>query len=143
MAQIYSSYLGNFLEEENIRTFLSSLMSDDLLHDWQKMWVIAALMQGPKPNDAQVKQALDLVKDGNRHEALRAVAGYFVGRFGDHARRNELRNAYGQFSPYIQAAIYASSRFWPGVEAANVKATWGAHGLLSQLLTKAMEKPAA
>lgn len=140
MAQIYSSYLGNFLHEENIRSFLSGLLIDNLLHDWQKMWVIAALMQGPKPNDALVKQAYDLLKDGNRHEAMRAVAGYFVGRFGDHARRNELRNAYAQFSPYIQAAIYASSRFWPGVESGNAKAMWGPHGLLNQLLTKAMEK---
>ena len=121
---------------------MSGLIADSLLHDWQKMWVIAALMLGPKPKDAQIKQALDLLKDGNRHEALRAVAGYFVGRFGDHARRNELRNAYAQFSPYIQAAIYASSRFWLGVEAANAKATWGPHGLLNQLLTKAMEKVA-
>lgn len=142
MAQIYSAYLGNFLEEDAVRSFLSSLLADHILHDWQKMWVIAALMLGPKPNDAKIKQALDILKDGNRHEALRAVAGYFVGRFGDHARRNELRNAYGQFSPYIQAAIYASSRFWAGVEASNAKATWGPHGLLNQLLTKAMEKPA-
>lgn len=142
MAQIYSSYLGNYLEEGNVREFLNGLISDTLLHDWQKMWVLAALMQGPKPDDAQVKLAMDLLKDGNRHEALRAVAGYFVGRFGDHTRRTALRNVYGQFSPYIQAAIYASSRFWPGVEPANAKATWGPHGLLNQLLTKAMEKGA-
>lgn len=142
MAQIYSSYLSNFLDEDNVRSFMNGLISDEMLHDWQKMWVIAALMLGPKPADAQVKLAMDLLKDGNRHEALRAVAAYFVGRFGDHIRRTALRNAYQQFSPYIQAAIYASSRFWPGVEAGNAKATWGAHGMLNQLLTKAMEKPA-
>lgn len=143
MAQIYSSYLSNFLDEENVRNFMNGLISDGMLHDWQKMWVLAALMLGPKPEDVQVKMAMDLLKDGNRHEALRAVAAYFVGRFGDHARRTALRNAYGQFSPYIQSAIYASSRFWPGVELGNAKATWGAHGMLNQLLTKAMEKPAA
>ena len=143
MAQIYSAYLANFLEEENVRNFLNGLISDDLLHDWQKMWILGALMLGPKPDDTQVKRAVDILKDGNRHEALRAVAGYFVGRFGDHTRRTGLRNAYGQFSPYIQAAIYASSRFWPGVEPANAKATWGPHGLLNQLLTKAMEKGAS
>lgn len=143
MAQIYSSYLSNFLEEENVREFLKGLLADSILHDWQKMWILAAIMLGPKPDDGQVKLAMDVLKDGNRHETLRAVAAYFVGRFGDHARRTALRGVYGQFSPYIQAAIYASSRFWPGVEAGNAKATWGSHGLLNQLLTKAMEKGAS
>lgn len=143
MSQIYSSYLANFLEEEVVRDFLNGLVVDNLLHDWQKMWVVAALMLGPKPDDLQVKLTMDLLKDGNRHEALRAVAGYFVGRFGDNTRRNALRNAYPQFSPYIQAALYASSRLWPGVEHRNAKATWGPHGMLNQLLTKAMEKSPA
>lgn len=143
MGQIYSSYLANFLHEDQVREFLNGLVSDHLLQDWQKMWILGALMLGPKPNDAQVKLSVDLFKDGNRHEALRAVAGYFIGRFGDHARRNDLRNTYGQLSPYIQAAVYASSRFWPGVELNNAKAMWGANGMLNQLLTKAMEKPKA
>jgi Reverse transcriptase (RNA-dependent DNA polymerase) len=142
MAQIYSSYLANFLDEDNVRQFLSTLIQDPLLHDWQKMWILAALMLGPKPEDALVKLATDILKDGNQHDALRAVAGYFVGRFGDHARRTALKNVYQQCAPYIQAAIYASSRFWPNVEANNAKATWGPHGLLNQLLTKALEKKA-
>jgi hypothetical protein len=138
MAQIYSSYLASFLDEEQVRSFMHGLIEDEMLHDWQKKWVLAAMMLGEKPEDGQVKAALDLMKDGNRHEALRAVAGYFVGRFGDNTRRNNLRGAYMQQTPYIQAAIYASSRFWPGVEANNARATWGANGLLNQLLTKAM-----
>ncbi|QFI61951.1 hypothetical protein D0Y83_00620 [Qipengyuania flava] len=142
MAQIYSSYLANFLDNSIVREFMNSLTQDEMLHDWQKMWVLAAMMLGDKPEDGQIKIALDLLKDGNRHEALRAVAGYFVGRFGDNTRRNNLRGTYMQQTPYVQAAIYASSRFWPGVEAGNARATWGANGLLNQLLTKAMAKPA-
>jgi hypothetical protein len=139
MSQIYAAYLAKFIEEEKVRAFLNGLLTDFMLHDWQKMWVLAALMLGPKPDDDQVKLVSDILRDGNKHEALRAVAGYFVGRFGDHARRIALRNTYAQFPPYIQAAIYASSRFWPGVEKGNAKATWGANGLLNQLLTNAIE----
>lgn len=141
MAQIYSSYLANFLDNETVKEFMNGLLEDGMLHDWQKMWVLAAMMLGEKPEDGQIKVALDLLKDGNRHEALRAVAGYFVGRFGDNTRRNNLRGTYIQQTPYVQAAIYASSRFWPNVEAGNARATWGATGLLNQLLTKAMAKP--
>lgn len=140
MAQIYSSYLANFLDDAAVREFMNGLVADGMLHDWQRMWVLAALMQGQKPQDGEVKIVFDILKDGNRHEALRAVAAYFVGRFGDNTRRNALRGVYMQQSPYIQAAIYASSRFWPNVEPNNARAMWGSNGLLNQLLTKAMAK---
>ena len=140
MAQIYSSYLAKFLDDVDLRLFVRSLVSDVALADWQKMWVLAALMQVSDSPDDEVKLALDIAKDGTRHDALRAVAAYFVGRFGDHARRTTLRALYPQVSNYVQAAIYASSRFWPGVERSNAKATWAGHGALHSLLTVAMKK---
>lgn len=139
MAQIYCSYLANFLSDPINRLFIKDLMNDNAIVDWQKMWVLAALMQAPSPTDDEVKVALDLLKDGTRHDALRAVAGYFVGRFGDHARRTTLRSQYSQLSNYVQAAIYASSRFWQGVEQANARATWAGHGPLHTLITAAIK----
>ncbi|AZO57058.1 MULTISPECIES: RNA-directed DNA polymerase [unclassified Mesorhizobium] len=140
MAQIYSSYLAKFLENKDLRSFVVGLAADEALADWQRMWLIAAMMQASEPTDDEVKIALDIAKDGNRHDALRAVAAYYVGRFGDHARRTSLRTLYAQVSNYVQAAIYASSRFWPGVERLNAKATWAGHGQLHSLLTIAMKK---
>ena len=92
------------------------------------------------PNsDVPVKSALDILK-GNGHEALRAVAAIYVGRFGDAVRRKELISLYGTVSGYIQAAIYCSSRMWPGVERSNAKASWGSHSALNNLLTIAISK---
>jgi len=143
MAQIYSSYLAKFLDDGKVRTFVCQLSSDASLADWQKMWVLAALMQAPEPTDDEVKLALDIAKDGHRHEALRAVAAYFVGRFGDHTRRTSLRSLYQQVSNYTQAAIYATSRFWPNVEKTNARATWGGHGPLHTLISAAIKPPKA
>ncbi len=140
MAQIYSSYLAKFLYDSDLRAFVGSLVADAALADWQKMWTVAALMQAPDPTDDEVKIVLDIARDGTRHDALRAVAAYFVGRFGDHARRQSLRALYPQVSNYVQVAIYATSRFWQGVERANAKATWAGHGPLHSLLTIAMKK---
>jgi hypothetical protein len=140
MAQIYSSYLAKFLDDDEVRSFVGALVADSALADWQKMWTLAALMQAPDPTDDEVKIALDIARDGTRHDALRAVAAYFVGRFGDHARRTTLRALYPQVSNYVQAAIYATSRFWQGVERSNAKATWAGHGPLHALLTVAMKK---
>lgn len=139
MSQIYSSYLAKFLSEQDVKDFLLELAADGALMDWQRMWTLAALMQGTEAADGEVKVALDIARDGSRSDALRAVAAYFVGRFGDHGRRTDIRATYPQTSTYVQSAIYASSRFWPGVEKSNAKATWATHSPLHALITSAMK----
>ncbi|WP_068728948.1 hypothetical protein [Tardiphaga robiniae] len=138
MSQIYASYLSKFLEKDEVTELLSELLADTSLRDWQKMWIIAALLQKKPQDDGPIKIALRILKDATRHDALRAVAAIYVGRFGDHARRKNLFSIYTSVSSYIQTAIYFSSRAWPSVERGNAKASWGAHGPLNTLLTSAM-----
>jgi hypothetical protein len=140
MSQIFASYLANFLEGDAVRNFLLGLLQDDALVDWQKMWVLAALSQVAKASDADVKAAMAILKDGDRHEALRGAAAVYVGRFGEHPRRKALVALYGSVSTYIQSAIYFSSRNWPGVERSNAKASWGSHTPLNMLVTAALSK---
>jgi hypothetical protein len=140
MTQIYASYVAKFLDQNTVRDTLWALLEDASLTDWQKMWVIAALSQSSDHRDRQVKIALTLLQDATRHSALRAVAAIFVGRFGDHARRKTLIATYPSVSPYIQAAIYFSSRRWPTAERNNAKASWGSHGALNSLITSATAK---
>lgn len=139
MSQIYSVYLSKFIHEEYVLEFMTDQLVDASLMDWQRMWVIAALIQRGSAKDSIVKAALDIARNGAHHDALRAVAAYFVGKFGDHGRRTELRAAYSNCSPYVQASIYASSRFWVGVERSNAKATWAGHSGLHSLLTHALK----
>lgn len=143
MSQIYAAYLAKFLGDPDLRTYVGTLLADSSIGDWQKMWLVGAMMQATVPTDDEVKLGLDIAKDGTKHDALRAVAAYFVGRFGDHARRTSVRALYAQVSNYVQAAIYASTRHWPGVEFSNAKATWAGHGQLHALLTVAMKKNVA
>jgi hypothetical protein len=117
---------------------LWALLRDASLTDWQKMWILAALSQADDHEDADVKIGLSLLQDANRHEALRAVAAIFLGRFGDPARRKTLMNAYPSVSQYIQAAIYFSSRGWPLAERNTAKASWGSHNALNSLITRAI-----
>jgi hypothetical protein len=137
MSQIYSSYLAKFLTEEKVIDFLVDLLTDELLSDWQKMWIIAALLQVTPSNDSAIKITLNLFKDANRHDALRAVAAIYVGRYGDLDRRKSLNAMYAKVSNYVQAAIYYSTRYWKGIEKSNAKTSWGGHGILNVLLTEA------
>ncbi len=140
MAQIYASYLAKFLEKDGVLEFLLALLEDTSLMDWQKMWILAALSQVDKAGDNSVKVALGILKDGSKHEALRAVAAVYVGRFGDHARRKALTAIYATVTDYVKAAIYYSSKFWPRVERSNAKASWSGHSPLHGLLTIALAK---
>ncbi|WP_024312562.1 hypothetical protein [Sinorhizobium medicae] len=140
MTQIYVSYLSKFLPDREVYDFLCERLADRSLVDWQLMWILAALITRAPLDDAPIKTALSLLRDGSVHEATRAIAAIYVGRYGDAARRKTLIGIYGMLSPYVQAAIYFSSRFWPLVERRNAKAQWGALTPLNELLTKALGK---
>ncbi|MCV3240645.1 RNA-directed DNA polymerase [Mesorhizobium sp. ZC-5] len=140
MSQIYVSYLAKFLPQITIYQFLCRSIEDRSLVDWQVMWILAALITKEPPDDAPVKTALQILKDGSVHDATRATAAIYVGRYGDAARRRALIAVYGSLSPYVQSAIYFSSRYWPRNERSNARAQWGALGPLNELLTKAMAK---
>lgn len=140
MAQLYSSYLAKFADDDDdIREFLADEAQDDSLMDWQRMWSLAALMQADAASDDEVKIALDIARDGSRHEVLRAVGAYFVGRHGDHDRRTGLRAAYAQMPQYVQSAALASSRFWKGAEKSTARAMWAGHGPLHLLISEALK----
>jgi hypothetical protein len=134
MTQIYSAYLAGFLTDP-VQSLMLSTLQEKSLFDWQKMWLLAGLAQGKSGGDAAVKAALDLAKSAESHDALRAVAAIYVGRFGDHARRTALRSLYASVSNYVQAAIFYSSQKWPSAERATAKASWSGHGVLHDLLT--------
>lgn len=140
MTQIYAFYLANFLDDEAIVDFLVERLNDPALVDWQKIWIAAALLTLDEADEKVVKPAWALFQDANRHEALRANAAIIVGRYGDLARRKGLVDAYAACSPFVQAAIYYSSRKWPKVEKANAKSSWSQHGVLNTLLSVAIEK---
>lgn len=137
MSQIYAAYLVKFISKNEIRNSLRDLLVDDSLTDWQRMWVLAGLSQASSADDSFVTAALAVLKDGSRHEALRATAAVYVGRFGSHTRRKALVTLFGSVPPFIQTAIYFSSRNWPGVERSNAKASWGNQNALNSLITKA------
>lgn len=140
MSQIYAAYLARFLHDDNVVRFLTGLVEDTSLVDWQKMWILAALSQVEAADENSVKVAFNVFKDPLRHDALRAVAAIYVGRFGDHSRRIALGKSYASVSDYVKAAIYFSSRNWTGVERGNAKGNWGAQGSLNSMLTIAMGK---
>jgi hypothetical protein len=147
MSQMYSSYLAKFVTDVDVQAFLKERLEDEKLTDWSRMWALAALSQAKPVDDEPVKAASKVVENASKHIALRAAAAIYVGRYGDHARRKALAAVYANVQPYMQAAIYFSSRYWPDVERKNARASWGSLTEINVLLTRAMwpekKQPAA
>ncbi|WP_081451581.1 RNA-directed DNA polymerase [Achromobacter piechaudii] len=139
MSQIYAAYLARFLDHDGVSDYLIELLSDASIMDWQKMWILAALLQG-SGNDNAVKVVNQILTDTKRRDVLRAIAAIYVGKFGDHARRKSLRLLYPSCSPYVQLAIYFSSRYWSGADKKNARDAWGASSAMHSLLTSALSK---
>jgi len=99
MSQIYVSYLAKFLPEPSVYQFLCKSLEDRSLVDWQLMWILAALITKEPPDDAPLKTALQILRDGSVHDATRATAAIYVGRYGDAARRRALTVSTAQFLP--------------------------------------------
>jgi hypothetical protein len=87
-----------------------------------------------------VKAAAVILKDAFRHDGLRGAAAIMLAALVDHARRKSLVTVFPSVSPFVQAAIYYSTRHWPAVERGNAKASWATHGALNPLLALAMSK---
>lgn len=138
MTQIYAAYLAGFLDSPEVTRYLAAVVKDHTTMDWQRMWVLAALMQAGGPVNGAVKNSLAILENGERHHTLRASAAIYAGRFGDHAARIKLTRLYSGLPTYVQLAIYYSSRNWPVAERRTAKSSWGDHSQLHGMLTTAL-----
>jgi Reverse transcriptase (RNA-dependent DNA polymerase) len=140
MTQIYCAYLAKFSEDAKIASALEkTLTNDQLLYDWQRMWVFAALMRWKKTTDEVVRIALKTYNDGSRHEGLRAVAAILTAKHGSFTRQKQLVDNYGNTgSAYLQAAVlYATRYFQKELRRSSVK-SWSAHTATHSLVAKSI-----
>jgi hypothetical protein len=141
MSQIYCSYLASFLDESKVRDSLEDLLSSSELHyDWQRMWILASLMTPDRNADSVVSAAMKIYKDGQRHEALRAVAAVFVAKHGTFPRQKELIDNYGiSGSTYLQTAVLYGARYFKGATRKSAIKSWSGQSTTHSLVAKAIE----
>ena len=141
MSQIYCSYLAAFLNEQSVQNALTNLLSNSELHyDWQRMWLLASLMTPSQNPDIVVSEAMRIYKDGQRHEALRAVAAIFIAKHGAFTRQKELIDNYGvSGSTYLQTAVLYGARYFKGATRRSAVKSWSGQSTTHSLVAKAIE----
>ena len=136
MSQIYCSYLSHFVLEEKVLAALEGyLTTPDVYFDWQRIWLLAALLTCSTVSDEIVRVALGIYRDGRKHEALRAVAAILVAKHGSFTRRKELADNYGLAgSIYLQTALLYGARYFSRQSRTTAIKAWSGHSSTHRLL---------
>ncbi len=143
MSQVYAKYLNRMImfSPELASKVEVILYEDNMLFDYQFMWLYAALMASKKVSSKSIKKAVSQLTDNKYTEALRAVCAIFIGKFGDVATKRWLKNYYAQEqSLYVKSAILYSARYFPNAEMDHVYRAWGNHSELNSLIVLALKK---
>lgn len=138
LARLYLSYLSRFVPEDSaVRRRLEKLLgSSTLVSDYQRMYLLGALMSAPRSGkDA----ALRMLTEAHAAQEVRALAAIFAARHGTPQQRRTVRLTYeGEPSTYVRAAILYASRHFTGTERRICIKAWGAHTSTNALIAHAL-----
>jgi retron-type reverse transcriptase len=141
MTRLYLSYLSGFVHDDKVVRKIEGLLdSSKLLLDYQRMYLVGALLNSRSCSSNAVSVALRWVENFKMCQETRAIAAIFAAKYGSAPQKRVVRLAYeNEPSPYVRAAILYSARYFTPVEAKICRKAWGAHSNLNYLISKAMK----
>lgn len=142
MTRLYLSYLTGFVHDSGVvRSIESSLDSSEFLLDYQRMYLLAALLNSKNCSSKSVSIALRWLENARMAKETRAIAAILAAKFGNAPQKRTVRLSYeNEPSPYVRAAILYSSRYFTPVEAKTCRKAWGAHSTVNYLISKALKE---
>lgn len=127
MTQLYCVYLSAFLDRDEVKDALVDFLTENHLFDWQAMWAIATLLKGKVKSADAVDRCFELFFDTSQEETVRAVAVFYVGRYGNYEQKKEITEFYPKSgSEYLKSAVYFASRLMGGNLRSNMRKAHGA-----------------
>jgi hypothetical protein len=141
LARLYLSYLSAFVaDSKEIRGTLQQVVaSRKLVSDYQRMYILAALMGGKAADKNTVNLALQWLSNPQVCQEVRAVAAVYSAKFGTPQQRRAVRLAYeNEASPYVRAAILYAARYFTSTERKTCIQAWAGHGTVNTLVAQAV-----
>jgi hypothetical protein len=138
--RLYFSYISTFVRDNrDIVTPLEQLMSDEVLSDYQKMFLLAALLPARSISRGAVNVALQWLQNPRVAKETRAMAAVFAAKFGTAVQKRTVRTSYeGEQADYVRSAILYSSRYLNSTERKTCKKAWSGHSAINALIAKAL-----
>lgn len=140
-SRLYFSYLAVFVREsrELVRQLEKLLSSEELITDYQKMFLLKTLGKATKIRKKKIDIVLEWFGNGRETDQVRAVAAVLVAMHGTAFQKKEVKLQYhDQQSEYVRAAILYASRFFTPAEKRNSRIAWQDHSVINSLVAKAI-----
>ena len=141
LSRLYLSYLSRFVPGDRAMTKRLEKLIDSpmVVVDYQRMYLLGALMGATKIDRNTVNAALRLLAESSVGQEVRALAAIFAARHGTPQQRRTVRLSYEkEASPYVRAAILYSSRHFTGAERKTCTKAWGGHNTTNALIGHAL-----
>ena len=138
-ARLYLSYLSGFVKDDAavVDALERMLASDELVMDYQKMFLLGALMNASKLKKETINTALTWLRNGRELKEIRAMAAILASRHGSPTQKRAVKLEYeNEPAEYVRGAILYASRFLTAVERRTCKKAWGAHNTINSLIAR-------
>lgn len=142
LTRLYMSYLSRFTPSDNkvVKKLEALLVNQDLISDYQRMYLISGLINCKNPSRDTVNTSLQILDEPTYAQELRAIAAIFAAKFGNPQQRRFVRLAYEkETSSYVRSAILYASRHFTNVEHKTCIKAWGGHSTTNTLITQALK----
>jgi hypothetical protein len=138
--RLYFSYISIFVRSnQDVVRALEALISDDTVSEYQRMFLLAALLKARTVQRATVNTALQWLQDRREAKEMRAMAAVFAAKQGAAQQKRTVRTSYeDEPSDYVRSAILYSAKYLTPAERKTCKRAWGGHSAINTLVTKTL-----
>jgi hypothetical protein len=138
--RLYFSYISTFVGSNvDVVNALEAVMSDETVSDYQRMFLLAALLRAHKVQKATVNRALQWLNNQQVAKETRAMAAILAAKHGAAQQKRTVRTSYeGEPSDYVRSAILFSSKYLTPADRKTCKRAWGGHSTINTLISKAI-----
>jgi hypothetical protein len=124
---MYLGYVAQFATSPEVRRKLEELiLSNGLVFDFQRMYLLAAALSCDKVRKEVVNKALRFLDNRSVGQEVRAIAAIFAAKLGTGQQKRRVRLAYeSEDSAYVRGAILYAARYFTSAERSTCKKAWG------------------
>jgi len=134
--RLYFAYLSAFIRSREVMVGLSTVMHSDALSDYQRKFLLAAMLPASSVTREAVVRALQWLQDASVAEQTRALAAIFAARHGSATQKRSVQISYeGEPSDYVRSAILYAARHFPSADRKTCKRAWGGHNEINALIS--------
>lgn len=136
--RLYFSYISTFVRtNQDVVDALEELVADETVSDYQRMFLLAALLRSGSVTRATVNTALQWLQNRTVAKETRAMAAIFAAKHGVAQQKRTVRTSYeDEPSDYVRSAILYSSKYLTLVEKKTCKRAWGGHSAINTLISQ-------